>query len=63
MPVKPKIDKFVQHAIKHPHALHKELGIPNDQHIPLDRLQEAAKAKGVLGERARLALTLRGMHR
>lgn len=54
--------KFIQHAIKHPGALHKQLGIPAGQTIPVEKLHEAAAKGGVLGERARFALTLRGMN-
>lgn len=52
---------FIAHAIKSPGALHRELGIPEGQKIPEDKLRAAAKAKGVLGERSRFALTLRGL--
>jgi len=53
--------KFIQKAIKHPGALHKELGVPMDKKIPEKKLAKAAKAKGKLGQRARLAETLKGM--
>ncbi len=53
--------KFIQKAIKHPGALHKELGVPKGKKIPAKKLAKAAKAKGKLGQRARLAETLRGM--
>lgn len=56
---KPK--KFIQKAIKHPGALHKELGVPEGKKIPAKKLAKAAKAKGKLGQRARLAETLKGM--
>jgi hypothetical protein len=54
---------FIQSAIKHPGALHKELGIPEGETIPQATLHKAAKAGGKLGARARLAETLEKMHR
>jgi hypothetical protein len=52
--------KWIQEAIKHPGALHKELGVPMGEKIPAKKLAKAAKAPGVEGKRARLAETLRG---
>lgn len=49
---------FIAGAIKHPGALHKQLGIPQGQKIPQAKLAKAAKAGGKLGERARFAETL-----
>ena len=53
---------WIQGAIKHPGALHKELGVPEGQKIPAKKLEHAAGAGGKLGQRARLAETLKGMH-
>jgi len=53
--------KFIQGAIKHPGALHKELHVPEGKKIPQNKLAKAAKAKGKLGQRARFAETLEGM--
>jgi len=50
--------KWIKPAIKHPGALRKQLGVPKGKTIPKTRLQTAAKAKGTLGKRARLAITL-----
>lgn len=50
---------FIQKAIKHPGALRKQLGIPEGENIPTKTLQKAAKAPGKLGQRARLAITLK----
>lgn len=36
--------------------LHKDLGIPQKQKIPLTTLQSAAKKKGKVGSRARFAI-------
>lgn len=53
--------KWIQGAIKHPGALHEQLGIPVGQKIPAKKLNKAAQAGGLLGQRARLAKTLKGM--
>lgn len=55
-------DKWIQSAIKHHGALHKELGVPMGKTIPQKKLEEASKKGGKLGERARLAMTLKKMH-
>jgi len=49
---------WIQSAIKHKNALHEELHVPKGKKIPKKKLKKAAKAKGVLGKRARLAETL-----
>jgi hypothetical protein len=49
---------FIQAAIKHKGALHKQLGIPQGKTIPHSTLAKAAQAPGLLGQRARLAITL-----
>jgi hypothetical protein len=49
---------WIKGAIKHHGALHKQLGIPTSQKIPHSTLEKAAQANGLLGQRARLALTL-----
>lgn len=49
---------WIKSAIHHVGALHKELGVPQGKKIPHAMLAKAAKAKGKLGERARLAITL-----
>lgn len=53
---------FIKSAIKHPGALHKELGVPAGKKIPQSKLNAAAKKGGKLGERARFAKTLEGMN-
>lgn len=52
---------FIQGAIKHPGALHKELGVPEGKKIPEGKLEAAAKKPGVEGKRARFAETLKGL--
>ena len=54
-------EKWIQKAIKKPGALHQQLGIPQGKPIPAKTLDKAAKADGKLGQRARLAKTLKGM--
>jgi hypothetical protein len=51
---------WIKSAIKHPGALHKQLGVPQGQKIPAAKLSKAAKSSGKLGQRARLAQTLKG---
>ncbi len=53
---------WIQKAIKHPGALHKELGVPQGQKIPKAKLEKAAHAGGVEGKRANLAMTLSKLH-
>lgn len=52
--------KWIQKAIKKPGALHRALDVPMDKKIPAKKLAQAAKKPGKLGQRARLAKTLRG---
>lgn len=54
---------WIAGAIKHPGALHKEMGIPMGKKIPKGKLASAAKKPGVLGKRARLAETLSKFHK
>ena len=53
-------EKWIQKAIKKPGALRKELGISGGKTIPAKKLAAAAKKPGKLGQRARLAETLKG---
>jgi len=55
-------EKWIQKAIKKPGAFKKQLGVPAGKKIPVAILQKAAQAKGKLGQRARLALTLRKLN-
>ena len=56
-----KEGKWIQKAIKKPGALRKSLGAKKGEPIPAAKLAKAAKAKGKLGQRARLAQTLKKM--
>lgn len=55
-------NKWIAGAIKHPGALHKQLGVPAGKKIPAAKLNAAASKGGTLGRRARLAQTLKKMH-
>ena len=55
-------EKWIQSAIKHKGALRSQLGVKEGEKIPAGRLRKAAKKGGVLGRRARLAITLKSMH-
>ena len=54
-------DDWIEGAIKKPGALRKELGAKNGEPIPAKKLAAAAKKPGKIGQRARLAETLKGM--
>ncbi|KYC52623.1 MAG: hypothetical protein AMQ22_00673 [Candidatus Methanofastidiosum methylothiophilum] len=56
-----KTKNWIANAIKKPGALHKQLGVPADKRIPAAKLDKASKAGGKLGQRARLAKTLKKM--
>jgi len=42
-------------------GLHKSLGIPEGQKIPMEKIREAAKGTGKVAKQARLALTFAKM--
>lgn len=52
---------WISGAIKKPGALRKELGAKKGEPIPAKKLAAAAKKPGKIGQRARLAETLRKM--
>ena len=52
--------KWIQSAIKKPGSLRKSLGVKKGEKIPAGKLAKAAKAPGKMGQRARLAQTLKG---
>jgi len=51
---------WIKKAIKKPGSLRKSLGVKKGQKIPAKKLNAAAKKGGKLGQRARLAKTLKG---
>ena len=62
MKAKPK--KWIAGAIKHPGALHKELGVASGKKIPESKLKKAEHSKNpTLKKRAVLAETLKGLHK
>lgn len=52
---------WIDKAIKKPGALREQLGVKEGEKIPSKILNKAAKAPGKLGQRARLAQTLKKM--
>ncbi len=56
-----KNGKWIQKAIKKPGALRKSLGVKKGEKIPAGKLAAAAKKGGKMGQRARLAMTLKKM--
>ena len=58
--VRAKDGNWIQKAIKKPGSLRKSLGVKKGQKIPAKKLNAAAKKGGKLGQRARLAKTLKG---
>lgn len=55
-------DKWIAGAIKHPGALHKELGVPEGEKIPAKKLKKAEHSENPKErKRAHLAETLKGM--
>jgi hypothetical protein len=59
--LKMKKGGFIKDAIKKPGALRKSLGVKKGEKIPESKLAKAAKAPGKMGQRARLAQTLKKM--
>ena len=53
--------KWIQEAVKKPEALRKSLGVKAGEKIPAKKLAAAAKKPGKMGQRARLAQTLKKM--
>lgn len=60
---KAKGGKWIQKAIKKPGALRAQLGAKKGEPIPAGKLAAAAKKGGKLGQRARLAQTLKKMNK
>jgi len=54
---------WIQNAIKHKGALRRELHAPDGKPIPPNKLRGAAAKGGTLGQRARLAMTLKGLRK
>ena len=54
---------WIAGAIKKPGALRSELGVKEGKTIPAKKLAAAAKKPGKMGQRARLAETLKGLRK
>ena len=52
-------EKWIQGAIKHPGSLRKALKVKAGEPIPAKKLASAAKKPGKIGQKARLAETLK----
>lgn len=52
---------WIASAIKKPNALRESLGVKKGEKIPAGKLAAAAKKPGKMGQRARLAQTLKGL--
>ena len=52
---------WIKSAIKKPGALRESLGVKKGEKIPAGKLAAAAKKPGKMGQRARLAQTLKGL--
>ena len=58
-----KARKWIGSAIKHPGALHRELGVPEGEKIPEKKLEKAEHSDNpTLRRRANLAKTMKGFH-
>lgn len=53
------MSNWIQSAIKKPGALRKSLRVKKGETIPAAKLEKASKKPGKLGQRARLAETLK----
>lgn len=56
-------EKWIKEAIKKPGALRKALKTKAGKTIPAKKLEAAAKKPGKMGQRARLAQTLRSFNK
>lgn len=55
---------WIKGAIKHPGALHRELGVPQGEPIPAKKMNQAMHSSNPTEKkRAILARTLRGLHK
>ena len=55
---------WIQGAIKHPGALSKKLGVPEDKNIPMSKIKKAEKSKNpTTRKQAVLAETLKKMNK
>lgn len=57
------VEKWIQKMHMKKGALHEQMGVPAGKKIPGKKLAAAAKKGGTLGRRAKLAETLKKMHK
>jgi hypothetical protein len=56
--------QWIQRAIKNKGSLHRALGVPEGERIPVKKLSKAAKSKNpLMRKRAVLAETLKKLHK
>lgn len=55
--------QWIKGAIKHPGSLRSALHVKEGENIPAKKLSKAAHAGGKLGQKARLAITLKKLPR
>lgn len=53
---------WIQGALKHKGALHKDLGVPQGKKIPQAKIKAAAHGSGVVAKRAKFAELLAQLH-
>ena len=58
-PVKKAKGGWIKSAIQKPGSLRKAMGVKKGEKIPASKLEKASKAPGKMGQRARLAQTIR----
>lgn len=57
-------NKFIKGAIKHPGKLHRDLGVPENEKIPAEKMEKARNSKNPqIRKEAALAHTLGGFHK
>ena len=55
---------WIKGAVRHPGALHRELGVPQGEKIPAKKVEQAAHSSDpTLAKRARLAETLKKLRK
>lgn len=54
------MDKWIQNVHMKKGALHREMGVPEGDKIPAEKLEAASKKGGKIGRRARFAQELEG---
>lgn len=56
-----KSKNWIAGAIKKPGQLHKDLGVKQGEKIPESKVEAAAEKGGKIGQRARFAMTMKGL--